>query len=41
VIAAIVSLLGCGIAAVANDKPNIIVIFNDDQGYQDPDCFGQ
>jgi arylsulfatase A len=40
VIAAMVSFMGCGIAAVANDKPNIIVIFNDDQGYQDLGCFG-
>jgi len=39
-IAAIVSFLGCGLAAVANDKTNIIVIFNDDQGYQDLGCFG-
>ena len=35
-----VSFWGCGIAAAANDKPNIIVIFNDDQGYQDLGCFG-
>jgi arylsulfatase A len=40
VIAAMVSFMGCGIAAAANDKPNIIVIFNDDQGYQDLGCFG-
>ena len=40
VIAAMVSVMGCGIAAAANEKPNIIVIFNDDQGYQDLGCFG-
>ena len=27
-------------AEAANAKPNIIVIFNDDQGYQDLGCFG-
>lgn len=26
--------------ADANDKPNIIVIFTDDQGYNDLGCFG-
>ena len=25
---------------VAMDKPNIVIIFNDDQGYQDLGCFG-
>ncbi|WP_145171489.1 sulfatase [Gimesia aquarii] len=41
-------ILGCTILAlllhtsiaVANDKPNIIVIFTDDQGYHDLGCFG-
>jgi arylsulfatase A len=33
-------LAGCGIVGAANEKPNIIVIFNDDQGYQDLGCFG-
>ena len=40
VIAAMASILLCGIAEAANAKPNIIVIFNDDQGYQDLGCFG-
>ncbi|MDP6044776.1 MAG: sulfatase-like hydrolase/transferase [Phycisphaerae bacterium] len=31
---------GRGLAAVAKDKPNFIIIFIDDQGYQDLGCFG-
>ncbi|MDA3927113.1 MAG: sulfatase [Kiritimatiellae bacterium] len=34
------SLMMSGIVGAANEKPNIIVIFNDDQGYQDLGCFG-
>jgi len=40
VITTIVLILLCGLAEAANAKPNIIVIFNDDQGYQDLGCFG-
>lgn len=39
-ITTIVLILLCGLAEAANAKPNIIVIFNDDQGYQDLGCFG-
>ncbi len=31
-------LFHCGLTAA--DKPNIVIIFNDDQGYQDLGCFG-
>jgi len=31
---------GVSISAFAAKKPNIIIIFNDDQGYQDLGCYG-
>lgn len=34
------TLMMSGIVGAANEKPNIVVIFNDDQGYQDLGCFG-
>ncbi len=37
---AMASILLCGLAEAANEQPNIVVIFNDDQGYQDLSCFG-
>ena len=40
VMLALASILLFGIAEASNDSPNIIVIFNDDQGYQDLGCFG-
>ena len=30
----------CAVSARATDKPNMVIIFNDDQGYQDLGCFG-
>lgn len=30
----------CGVTHAATDKPNIVIIFNDDQGYQDLGCYG-
>ncbi len=38
----VVSLLAifCALGAAAADKPNVVIIFNDDQGYQDLGCFG-
>ena len=32
--------LGLVVSTMAAEKPNIIIIFNDDQGYQDLGCFG-
>ena len=32
-------LVGCAVESAA-DKPNFIVIFTDDQGYNDLSCFG-
>ena len=34
------ALLGTNSQSIAADKPNIIVIFTDDQGYNDLGCFG-
>ena len=33
-------LMLAGLSEAANEQPNIVVIFNDDQGYQDLGCFG-
>jgi len=30
----------CGLAQAVAAKPNIVIIFNDDQGYQDLGCYG-
>ena len=30
----------CVVSAGASEKPNVVIIFNDDQGYQDLGCFG-
>ena len=30
----------CAVAAAKAERPNIVIIFNDDQGYQDLGCFG-
>ena len=35
-----IACLGSSIALSAEEKPNFIIIFNDDQGYQDLGCFG-
>ena len=32
--------LACPFAAPAADQPNFVVIFADDQGYQDLGCYG-
>ena len=37
---ALLLLLVLGSAAVAADKPNILIIFTDDQGYADLACYG-
>ena len=40
-LAGISVLLGASTAqAIANDKPNIVIVFTDDQGYGDLGCFG-
>ena len=36
----IAGIAACGIAGAASEKPNIIIVFNDDQGYQDLGCYG-
>jgi arylsulfatase A-like enzyme len=33
-------LLGCGSGTEKSPKPNFVIIFTDDQGYQDLGCFG-
>ena len=39
-IPAIIIICSLSLVAVADDKPNFVVIFTDDQGYQDVGCFG-
>ncbi len=34
------ALLSITLSAIAADRPNIVIIFNDDQGYQDLGCYG-
>lgn len=34
------AMVAAATVACAKDKPNIVLIFNDDQGYQDLGCFG-
>ena len=36
----IVGLAMCATAYAAADRPNIVIIFNDDMGYADIGCFG-
>jgi arylsulfatase A-like enzyme len=36
----VVALLGLSTGVVAQPKPNILIIFTDDQGYSDLGCFG-
>ncbi len=36
----LVSICGCSETTKLDQKPNIVIIFNDDQGYQDLGCFG-
>lgn len=36
----IIAMFCCLITAIANDRPNFVIIFVDDQGYQDLGCFG-
>ncbi len=37
---ALVFLLGCGTPSAFADRPNVIIIFIDDQGYYDLGCYG-
>jgi arylsulfatase A len=36
----VVVVMLSGIVMAASEKPNVIIVFNDDQGYQDLGCFG-
>lgn len=36
----VIAYMLCGVTSAADTKPNFIVIFTDDQGYQDVGCFG-
>ena len=33
-------LVMCAVTHGASEKPNVVIIFNDDQGYQDLGCYG-
>ncbi len=36
----LILLVGCGSSQATESRPNIIIVLNDDQGYQDLGCFG-
>jgi len=40
IVSIITSLMVCGVAQAAHDKPNFIIILTDDQGYNDVGSFG-